>query len=137
MSILFTKCSSLKELPDISKWNTKNVFTFSHMFFECVSLKSLPDISKWNMEKVSDFRYMFSGCTSLNSLPEITKWIIDCNADITNMFNRYISLKDSSYFSQYLSLDYILEPISSFGKESRILSSNKYDFNNLKSNHFD
>ncbi|MBO6292125.1 MAG: BspA family leucine-rich repeat surface protein, partial [Selenomonas sp.] len=35
-------------LPDISKWNTKNVQTMSYLFSKCSSLSSLPDISKWN-----------------------------------------------------------------------------------------
>ena len=48
MSRLFYKCSSLKSLPDISKWNTNNVNNMSLLFFECSSIKSLPDISKWN-----------------------------------------------------------------------------------------
>ena len=45
MNGLFYKCSSLKELPDISKWNTDNVTNMGHIFAECSSLTSLPDIS--------------------------------------------------------------------------------------------
>ena len=43
---IFAGCSSLKELPDISKWNTKNVIKISFLFCGCSSLKTLPDISK-------------------------------------------------------------------------------------------
>ena len=43
---MFYYCESLKELPDISKWNTKNVNDMSYIFSYCESLKELPDISK-------------------------------------------------------------------------------------------
>ena len=48
MRYMFYGCSSLISLPDISKWNTKNVNAMGLMFEECSSLISLPDISKWN-----------------------------------------------------------------------------------------
>ena len=48
MSDMFSHCESLKELPDISKWDTKNVTDMRYMFNGCESLKELPDISKGN-----------------------------------------------------------------------------------------
>ena len=33
MSYLFCECKSLKFLPDISKWDTKNVINISSMFY--------------------------------------------------------------------------------------------------------
>ena len=45
---LFSECSSLSSLPDISKWKINNGIKMSYMFFGCSSLSSLPDISKWN-----------------------------------------------------------------------------------------
>ena len=44
MSNMFNGCYSLKELPDISKWDFKNVTNMSHMFSWCNSLKKIPDI---------------------------------------------------------------------------------------------
>ena len=46
MSNMLNECSSLISLPDISKWDTKNVNNMSYMFYKCSSLKSLPDLSK-------------------------------------------------------------------------------------------
>ena len=46
MSNMFRYCSSLKSLPNISKWNTKNVKDMTGMFSNCSSLKSLPNISE-------------------------------------------------------------------------------------------
>ena len=37
-------CSTLKTLPDISKWNKDNITNISGLFFNCYSLKQLPDI---------------------------------------------------------------------------------------------
>ena len=36
---MFMKCSSLKSLPDITKWNTNKVTNMSSLFGECSSLK--------------------------------------------------------------------------------------------------
>ena len=54
MKGIFYGCSSLNSLPDISKWNTKNVSDMKGIFYECPSLKSMPDISGWNTNNVSD-----------------------------------------------------------------------------------
>ena len=44
--MIFSGCSLLSSLPNISKWNTNKVTNMSCMFYGCSSLKSLPDISK-------------------------------------------------------------------------------------------
>ena len=69
MSHMFDECSSLSNLPDISKWNTNNVITMNYMFDECLSLLNLPDISKWNTNNVNNMRYMFYGCSKLSVKP--------------------------------------------------------------------
>ena len=48
MDLMFKGCKSLLSIPDISKWDTKNVYYMSSIFYECSLLKSLPDISKWD-----------------------------------------------------------------------------------------
>ena len=62
MNRMFSSCSSLKSLPDISKWDTKNVTDMCSMFSECKSLNDLPDISKWDTKNVTNMNFMFSGC---------------------------------------------------------------------------
>ena len=49
---MFNECSSLESLPDISKWNTKNVIDMRYMFAGCASLISLPNLSIWNTENI-------------------------------------------------------------------------------------
>ena len=38
MSWMFSECSSLSSLPDISKWNTKNATNMNDMFSECPNI---------------------------------------------------------------------------------------------------
>ena len=45
---MFSNCSSLSSLPDISKWNTKNLKNFKFLLSDCISLLNIPDLSKWN-----------------------------------------------------------------------------------------
>ena len=80
-------CNSLISLPDISKWNTKNVTDMSFMFYSCESLISLPDISKWNTKNVIDMISMFSDCRSLISFPDISKQFINNKVKKDLMFN--------------------------------------------------
>ena len=80
----------MKILPDISKWNTSNIFFLSFLFYECSFLKELPDISKWNVNNVIGLNFLFFKCSSLISLPDISKWNI-FNSNINN----YISYLES------------------------------------------
>ena len=41
-----------------------NITDMSYMFSGCSSLSSLPDISKWNINKVNYKSSMFSGCSN-------------------------------------------------------------------------
>ena len=50
--IYYYNCSLLQSLPNISKWNTKNINSMNGVFFNCSSLLSLPDISKWTTDNV-------------------------------------------------------------------------------------
>jgi len=92
MSYMLYKCSSLLSLPDISIWNTSNVINMSNMFYECSSLITLPDISKWNTFKVIDMSKMFCRCSSLSSLPDISNWNTTNVNDMRDMFCRCSSL---------------------------------------------
>ena len=56
---MFGECSSLESLPDISKWNTKNIEILGGLFNKCSSLKELPDISKWDISNAKDISLMF------------------------------------------------------------------------------
>jgi len=74
MNYIFSECSSLLSLPDLSKWNTINLTNMSYMFDGCSSLAFISDISKWNTINVKGMNGMFGGYTSLSSLPDISIW---------------------------------------------------------------
>ena len=61
MGYLFSDCSSLNSLPDISKWDTRNVSDMSHLFYNCSSLTSFPDISVWVIKRKLKKDSMFQG----------------------------------------------------------------------------
>jgi len=83
ISSLFFNCSSLKELPDISKWNLSKAYNISRLFSGCSSLEKLPDISKWDLSNAIYLHSLFFNCTSLISLPDISKWDL-FNSNISN-----------------------------------------------------
>jgi surface protein len=78
---MFSFCSSLKKIPDISLWNIDNVSQMNFMFFKCESLSSLPDLSKWNISKVENTFCMFSKCPLLSSLPKFNFNESDVNSE--------------------------------------------------------
>ena len=58
MSSIFYNCQKLKNLPDISRWDTSKVKTLSAMFYGCSSLEKLPDISCWNITNATNICFM-------------------------------------------------------------------------------
>ena len=60
-----------KDILEIELKGIENITDMSNMFSGCTSLYSLPNISKWNTNNITNMSYMFSGCTSLYSLPNI------------------------------------------------------------------
>ena len=101
LGFMFSGCESLSSLPDISKWDTSNIITTWKMFEGCRSLSSLPDISKWNTSNVSDMSYMFSCCKSLSSLPDISKWNTSNVSNMSNMFDGCKSLSSLPNISKW------------------------------------
>ena len=62
MNFMFSGCSSLSSLPDISKWNTNKVTGMSFMFYECENLI----LSKVVIEQYQN-KYFYSYGSSLNN----------------------------------------------------------------------
>ena len=58
---MFSACTSLSSLPDISKWETKNVTNMYCIFYGCSSLSSLPDIDKLELNKSLNTYNLFGG----------------------------------------------------------------------------
>ena len=92
MSYLFYECSSLKSLPDISKWDIINVKNINYLFYGCSSLKELPDISKWNTNKINKLNSIFENCSLLTFIPNISKWEFHNKIEINYIFKGCNSL---------------------------------------------
>ena len=115
---MFSECSNLSSLPDLSKWEKKNVEDLSFLFYSCKSIKSLPDISKWNTSNVIDMSFMFFGFNSP----------ISFNINLDNFYNKF---KDINRFSLNIILDILKK---SNNKELKFLDEigATYFFNNSK-----
>ena len=101
-SYLFCKCSSLKFLPDISKWKTDKVNNMSHMFYDCSNLTSMQMISEWNTINVIDMSYMFYNCSNLKTFPfYISKWKTDNVRNMAYMFYNCCSLNEIDDISDW------------------------------------
>ena len=98
---MFSNCSLLIKIPDISKWNTNKVNNLIGLFYGCSSLKSLSDISKWNSNKVNNLIGLFYGCSSLKSLPDISKWNINNVNYMSGLFYGCSSLKSLPDISKW------------------------------------
>ena len=131
---MFSGCSSLSSISDISKWNTKNIITMKWMFFGCKSLESIPDISNWDILNVTDIQFMFAGCKALTSLPEISKWNTKNITNMSGLFSEcsaLISLPDISKWD--LSKVININNIFSFCKLLRSLPDiSNWDTKNVK-----
>ena len=88
MKEIFSNCSSLIYIPDISEWDTSNIIDMNKVFYNCSSLPLLPDISEWNTSNVIDMNKMFYNCSSLLSIPDTSKWDIK---NVSNMNEIYIN----------------------------------------------
>ena len=63
---MFEKCKLLSSLPDISKWNSLEIFDMRYLFSNCISLVFIPNISKWNIPINARRDYMYQNCLSLS-----------------------------------------------------------------------
>ncbi|MBO7467147.1 MAG: BspA family leucine-rich repeat surface protein, partial [Bacteroidaceae bacterium] len=91
-SSMFTNCSSLTSVGDLSTWDTSNVTSMYQMFLGCSSLTEL-DLSKWNTSNVTNMRYMFSSCRSLTEL-ELSGWNTGNVTNTAYMFSSCSSLTE-------------------------------------------
>ena len=101
-SDMFYGCSSLKLLPDISKWNTSNVEYMNSLFYECSSLESLPDLGNWDTSKVVSMNSLFYECSSLKLLPDISKWNTSNVKYMNSLFYECSSLESMSDISKWI-----------------------------------
>ena len=122
---MFYGCSSLISLPDISQWNTKNIFNLNSIFENCSLLTFIPNISKWKLNNVIEVKNIFKGCNSLIIIPDISKW----KKNINNCFD-VISDKTESLLGEEI------KKSSDLSKDSFPFEGNN-DFNSFNNNYKD
>ena len=135
LSSLFSGCSSLVSLPDISKWKTGKVTNMNNLFSKCSSLKSIPDISKWEVKNVSNMNNLFSECSSLETLPNISKWNTQNVFNLTRMFYNCHSLTSLPDISKWnvSKLEHISSLFEGCSSLKELPDISKWKTDNIKS----
>ena len=68
INFIFLNCRTLISLPDLSKWNIKNIKYMTSAFNNCISLISLPDISNWKNNAVNDTNISKGNIININNI---------------------------------------------------------------------
>ena len=133
MNNIFSGCKSLLNLPDISNWDVSNVTDMSNMFSNCSLIKYLPDISNWSTKNVVNMNNMFYNCSSLLTLPDLSKWNTSKVKDMSCMFSKCKSLKCLPDISKWniSEVIYMKEMFSECLSLSEIPDITNWDFKNV------
>ena len=119
----------------LTSCNLNNIFT------NCSLLSYIPNISKWKLNKNIKAKDIFKGCNSLLTIPDLSKWNICSPEELINIssFNSneiYIKeIKSNSLISEdnikYINLN---ENSSSLEKINDIVSPKKSNFEDASKN---
>ena len=92
MNSMFSGCTALESISNISNWNVASVENMGATFADCKSLKSL-NLANWNVGANEDFNSTFSGCESLTTIGSTTNWNTSNVDDMRAMFEECESLQ--------------------------------------------
>ena len=115
----------LIELPDISKWNAKNIQNINYIFSECKNLVFFPAISKWDNIKLNLENGEFS-LIYLSSDKEIKLSSVN-NASSLIYSNLDSETSQSIKFEEKQNQTDFMNEIFSEGKEDFEEQNNFYD----------
>ena len=93
MDLMFSGCSSLKEIKGINNFNTINVTIMGGMFQECNELEYL-DLSNFNTMNVIDMEGMFNNCYKLKEIKGVNNFN---TINVTNMRIMFHLCKELEY----------------------------------------
>ena len=82
---MFSGCSKLTSVGDLSQWTGSNATTVAYMFDQDSSLSKL-NLSKFNPSQATNFSSMFSNCKALQDLSSVNSWNIGEATAIDYMF---------------------------------------------------
>ena len=83
---MFSKCTALTSVGDLSQWTGSNAMDVSYMFNGDEKLTSL-DLTNFNPRQATDFSAMFSNCKALKNMGNLSKWTGSNATNVTYMFN--------------------------------------------------
>ncbi len=83
---MFSKCTALTSVGDLSQWTGSNAIDVSYMFNGDEKLTSL-DLTNFNPRQATDFSAMFSNCKALKNMGNLSKWTGSNATNVTYMFN--------------------------------------------------
>ena len=101
MKYMFSKCHSLKNISYLQNLNTLNVKDMSGLFEECISLESLSALSNWKTNSLENMNKLFFGCEKLNEISGISNWDISKVTNMSCMFYGCESLAEISVLSEW------------------------------------
>jgi surface protein len=76
MNMMFSGCTSLRDIAALGNWNTSAVQTTKQMFYHCNSIANVSSLSHWSLRNMREMQEMFSGCGMLGGVDELLKWPI-------------------------------------------------------------
>ena len=88
---MFYGARNLKEIQNLTNFNTSNAQDFNSMFENCENLQTL-DLSSFDTSKVTDMTDMFSGAKNLKTIYVSNKWNTNALKNDANMFKNTRSL---------------------------------------------
>ncbi len=95
----------------------------NELFKNCSSLPFIPDISKWDLRNVIGMNSLFDGCTSLIDIPDISKWKLNSNVIKEDIFPSKSNSDDSS--NLLLNISSQISKISNSEEYSNLIKSNE------------
>ena len=130
MNEIFSNCSSLISIPDISYWDTSNVIDMNKIFYNCKNLSSLPDITKWNYKNVIYTNNMFDNSSFFSLLPDLSK--IKIYDNILNYLLNFIPLMSSPNLSGKSKMNFINNFLPTLKEYESIMSLSEINKNETK-----
>ncbi len=128
--------SAIKDVPDVSRWNTANVTNMNGLFSGygqyATGISKAPDVSNWNTANVTDMGSVFSAYvagnekanifTNLSEVPDVSNWNTAKAKNILRAFEQYGQFSSVLNFT----LDLSRWDVSSVTYDGEIYSGDTY-----------
>lgn len=86
MSFMFSGCKNLKNVNNLTKFDTTNLKKTTAMFAGCEKLESIGNISTWKTTELVDASNMFMKCRNLDNIGNLAEWDTENLKQVNGMF---------------------------------------------------